>query len=76
MSERQHGNENDRIAFAVIRSGDPSVTVGRLPRELSNLLWHFLAHDEEMECEVMGNRRQSPLVQGGLEIPCHLTLSG
>ena len=29
-----------------------------------------------MECEVTGSRQHSPLVQGGLEIPFHLTLSG
>ena len=75
-ANREHDNPNDRFAVAVVRSDDPSLTVGHLPRKLSNGLWHFLAHGGKIECEVAGNRRHSLLLQGGLEIPCWITLTG
>ena len=64
-ANREHDNPNDRFAVAVVRSDDPSLTLGHLPRELSNMLWHFLAHGGKIECE-----------QGGLEISCWITLTG
>jgi len=36
----------------------------------------FLQHDGEILCEVLGNKRRSPLTQGGLEIPCKYTFIG
>ena len=74
--ERELHNPEDRFAVAAMKhssTGDTSV-VGHLPREISRVLWYFLLHGGEIDCEVIGERRRSPLVQGGLEIPCHVTL--
>ena len=76
QTKKDDGNREDRFAVAVVKSNsdDTITTVGHLHRELSHLLWHFLTHGGEIECEVTGRRRRSPLVQGGLEIPCSVTL--
>ena len=31
---------------------------------------------QSMECQVIGNRRRSPLPQGGLEVPCTYKMKG
>ena len=58
----------------VEEDGSESV-VGHISRELSRLLSHFLAHGGDISCEVK-RRQRSPLSQGGLEIPCYVTLRG
>ena len=50
--------------------------VGHVPREFSILFWYFLQNDGEITCEITGSRRQSPLVKGGLEIPCSYKFVG
>ena len=77
QAEKERYNHEDRFAVAVIKvggNGSQSV-VGYIPRELSRLLSHFLAHGADIICEVTGQRQRSPLSQGGLEIPCYVTLS-
>ena len=39
-----------------------------VPRELSRLFWHFLQHNGEITHEITNSIRQSPLVQGSLEL--------
>ena len=70
-TQREHGNPED--AFAVkIKKGDE--TVGHIGKELSKICWLFL-HDGSIVAEVTScSKRRSPIVQGGLEIPCTLTL--
>ena len=65
------GNLQDQYAIAVCR-GDAagSRIVGHVPREFSRLFWYFLQNDGEITCQITGSKRRSPLVQGGLEIPC------
>ena len=77
-TEREPNNTEDRFAVAVIKVGQNGsrTVVGHIPRELSSLLFHFLAHGGDISCEVTGPRKRSPLSQGGLEIPCYLTLRG
>ena len=60
------------VHAAVIKeSDDESLTVGHIPREISRLCWYFLNNDGKITYEVTGNRRHSPLIQGGLEILCN-----
>ena len=74
--EREHGNTEDRFAVAVIQhrpprgddDSDVRTTVGHLPRKLSQVLWYFILHGGEIDCEVTGRRQCSP--------PCCVTLSG
>ena len=68
----------DRFAVAVVIPSveNNNTTVGHLPREFSHLPWHFLHHGGAIDYEVTGRRLRSPLIQGGLEIPCYVTLRG
>ena len=80
-AEREHGNVEDRFAIAVredggTRADEVRPLVGHLPREFSKVLWYFLLHGGVVECEVTGRRQRSPLEQGGLEVPCSITLRG
>ena len=76
------GNPEDQYAVAVVKDDDSSssttgtITVGHVPKEISRTCWFFLQHDEQILCEVLGNKRRSPLSQGGLEIPCKYTFIG
>ena len=77
-AEREHGNVDDHFAIAVrehggTRADEARPLVGHLPREFSRVLWYFLLHGGVVECELTG-RQRSPLEQGGLEIPCCVTL--
>ena len=69
------GNAEDEFAVRVIKNDpaslNPELTVGHVPRELSRLCWYFLQNDGEITTfEIIGSRRRSSLVQGGLEVPC------
>ena len=78
QAEREHDNSEDRFAVAVVKTGEggSQIVVGHIPRELSRLLSHFLAHGGDISCEVKGRQQQSQLSQGGLKIPCYVTLHG
>ena len=76
---QEHGNTEDLFAVAVCKedtAGSGGLKVGHVPREIARLCWYFLEHDGEIVCTVTGTRRRSPLVQGGLEIPCKLKFVG
>ena len=68
---REAENCRDPFAVAVERSG---VTIGHVPRSICSM---FLRRGGRIDCEITGARRYSEdLPQGGLEIPCKLTLRG
>ena len=72
-AEREPGNSEDRFAVALKKGG---ATVGHVPREISKLCWLFVHHGTiTAEVTVTGQRR-SPILQGGLEIPCVLRFNG
>ena len=73
QSTREDGNSEDKFAIALTKD---DVTIGHVPREQSRILWHFLSHGGKLTAEVSGRRRRSPLLQGGLEIPCSFTVEG
>ena len=67
-------NYRDPFAVAVMRSG---VVVGHVPRKISSVCSMFLRRGGTISCSVTGGRRYSEdLPQGGLEVPCTLTLRG
>ena len=67
-------NYRDPFAVAVIRSG---VVVGHVPRKISSVCWMFLRRGGTISCTITDGRRYSEdLPQGGLEVPCTLTLRG
>ena len=52
-----------------------SVT-GHLPREISRYTYYIIVHGASVSCKVIDvHHRRSPLVQGGLEIPCEVTVT-
>ena len=69
---REPTNVTDRYAAAVLDSG---TIVGHLPRKYSKIFSLFIRRGGIITCEITGRRRYSrDLVQGGMEIPCKLTL--
>ena len=71
---REPTNVSDRYAVAVLKD---EVTVGHLPRKFSKIFSLFLRRGGSITCQVTGHRRYSrDLAQGGMEIPCELTLQG
>ena len=76
-TKREIGNPEDCFAIAVVDVIDGSCcTVGHIPRELSRVLSHFIEHGGEITCQVTRQSQRSPLIQGGLEIPCSVCLRG
>ena len=69
----QHDNSEDQYAVAVINSGQ---VVGHVPRELSQTFWYFIEREGEISCIITGRRQRSPLLQGGMEIPCTYSFRG
>ena len=71
------GNEFDRFAIQArsLRDG-VQVTVGHLPREISRPTKFLLDRETEATASLIGTHyRRSPLIQGGLEIPCVVTVT-
>lgn len=73
-TERESDNTEDKYAVAVRKDGTD--TVGHVPREISKLCSFFIQRSGIITCEVTGDRRRSPLFEGGLEIPCIYTFKG
>ena len=69
MCFAEEENIHDRKAVAV--TCVEGFVVGHLPREISSLCFHFIKHGE-----ITGRRQHTEPACGGMEIPCHLTLSG
>ena len=70
QTRQELGNPKDRYAVAVCKADGAASTVGHVLMELSRIFWYFLQNNGEITCKITGSRRRSPLVQGGLEIPC------
>lgn len=50
------------------------VTIGHMPIEISRVTKFFIDRGATITAQLVGNHyRRSPLVQGGLEIPCKVT---
>ena len=74
VCERERHNTHDRYAVAVKRE---STTVGHLPKKYSCTFSLLLRGGGSIDCTVTGTRRYSTdLSQGGLEVPCEVTLKG
>ena len=49
--------------------------VGHLPREISRITYFIITHGAQVSCRMTDmHYRRSPLVQGGIEIPCEVTV--
>ena len=64
--EREKNNAKDPYVVVVVSE---NVTVGHLPRKISQISALFLKRQGKISCKVLGRRRYSvDLPQGGLEI--------
>jgi len=72
---REVGNPHDPFAVKVMKAG---MTVGHLPKKISSTCSLFMLDGGSISCKVTDPHRRysSDLVQGGLEIPCIITLQG
>ena len=72
---RKVGNAHDPYAVKVMKAG---TMVGHLPKKISSTCSLFIRKGGMIDCEVTDlNRKYSrDFPQGGLEIPCILTLQG
>ena len=74
---REVGNAHDPYAVKVIKTACGTI-VGHLPKKITSTCSLFIRKGGTIDCEVTdSNRKYSrDLPQGGLEIPCVLTLRG
>lgn len=67
--------DNPFDVFAIRTCNDDGDTVGHLPRELSRVTKFLLDRDAVVSAVLTSSTyRRSPLVQGGLEIPCKVSV--
>ena len=66
-------DEFDRFAVAALEQ-ETSCVVRHIPREISKECYFFLRRGGVIEVEVTSRRRRSTKPEGGMEIPCILTL--
>jgi len=70
-----HEEDNAFDQFAIKTCKLNGSIVGHLPRELSRTLNFLMIRDARIFADLKStNHRRSPLVQGGLEIPCKITI--
>lgn len=70
-----HEVNNAFDIFAIKTVSENGITVGHLPREVSRVTKFLLDRGARISLELTSRHyRRSPLVQGGLEIACQLTV--
>ena len=68
-------NPFDRFAIKVCELGS-TIPIGHLPREISRVTKFFMDRGAIITAQLTSEHyRRSPLVQGGLEIPCKVTVT-
>ena len=77
LCKREVGNPHDMHAVAVKKVIDGSLTVmGHVPQRISSIYSILLRRGGTINCTIDGTRRYSSNIpQGGLEIPCVLTVT-
>jgi hypothetical protein len=76
VCEQQAENLHDRYAVSVMKDGAVHA-VGHLPKKISRLSSLFIGHGGRITVTVTGQQQHlHDLPQGGMEIPCSLSLSG
>ena len=71
-----HEEENAFDVFAIKTTNKDGVIRGHLPREISRVTKFLLDRGARMTAILTSvNYRRSPLVQGGLEIPCRVKIT-
>ena len=71
----KRGNEFDAFSVKIVRALE-NATVGHLPTEISQATKYLLDRGATVKAVITCSYyRRSPLFQGGLEIPCSVTVS-
>ena len=71
-----HDKNNPLDDFATRIMNNSDQPVGYLPMELSQITKFFIDSGAKVEAELSStNYRRSPLIQGGLEIPCDVIVT-
>ena len=69
-------NPYDVFSIKVFKAESPGTTVGHLPMEISRITKYIIDRGAQVEVKVLGRHyRRSPLVQGGLEVPCRIKIT-
>lgn len=69
-------NGNNYDMFAIKTCDEEGRMVGHLPREVSRITKFIIDRGAKVTVELLGTHyRRSPLVKGGLEIPCKVSVS-
>ena len=69
-------NPCDVFSIKVFKAESPGTTVGHLLMEISRITKYIIDRGAQVEVKVLGRHyRRSPLVQGGLEVPCRITIT-
>ena len=71
----EEDNPYDIFSIKVCKSGNDTLIVGHLPMEISRITKFILQRGARVTAKVTGKHyRRSPLVQGGLEVPCQINI--
>ena len=74
MCKIENDNDFDPYTIKVCKI-ESDMTVGHLPREISRPTKYLLLRGADVTAKLIGtDYRRSPLIQGGLEIPCLVTV--
>jgi len=66
-------NSHDKYAVAVLF--EELGTMGHIPKTISRLRHSFLTRGGVLQVQVLGRRKHSDLLQGGLDVQCMLIFS-
>ena len=70
----EKNNAYDRYVIMTCEIGKDEIPVGHLPMEISRVTKFFIDRGATVTAELTSEYyRRSPLIQGGLEIPCKIT---
>ena len=79
VAKHESHNAFDKYAIAATKLLPGTIwssVVGHLPQEISKFMHYLIIHGGQVSCNVTGaHDRQSPLVQGGLEISICVTVA-
>ena len=78
LSERSHeqGNPYDSFSIKVFKPDFPAEIAGPLPMEISQITKFVIDRGAQVAVKIRERYyRRSPLVQGGLEVPCEIKIT-
>ena len=78
LLECSHEKDNpyDSFSIKVFKPDSPAEIVGHLPVEISRITKFIIDRGAQVAVKIRGRHyRRSPLVQGGLEVPCEIKIT-